>query len=47
MPAFLGPVLPILAAALLLQCGNGLLATLLGVRLHNAGMEHLRGGWRG
>ena len=37
MPVFLGPVLPILAAALLLQCGNGLLATLLGVRLHAAG----------
>ena len=37
MPAYLGPILPILAAAALLQLGNGLLATLIGVRLESAG----------
>ncbi|MYE01981.1 MAG: MFS transporter [Alphaproteobacteria bacterium] len=37
MPAYLGPILPILAAAALLQLGNGLLATLIGVRLEGAG----------
>ena len=37
MPAYLGPILPILAAAALLQLGNGLLAALIGVRLESAG----------
>ncbi len=37
MPGYLGPILPILAGASLLQLGNGLLATLIGVRLESAG----------
>ena len=37
MPAYLGPILPILAGAALIQLGNGLLATLIGVRLESAG----------
>lgn len=37
MPAYLGPILPILAAAALIQFGNGLLTALIGVRLESAG----------
>ncbi len=37
MPAYLGPILPILAGAALLHLGNGLLSTLIGVRLESAG----------
>ena len=37
MPAYLGPILPILAAAALIQLGNGLLTALIGVRLESAG----------
>ena len=37
MPFYLGPILPILAATALLHLGNGLLATLIGVRLESAG----------
>ena len=37
MPIYLGPILPILAAAALIQLGNGLLTALIGVRLETAG----------
>ncbi len=37
MPVYLGPILPILAAAALIQLGNGLLTALIGVRLESAG----------
>ena len=37
MPAYLRPILPILAGAALIQLGNGLLTALIGVRLESAG----------